>query len=105
MSSRQPVSDETLALSESGNTDISNMASETDDSVVCQCTSNIYSHILKKFCILEYSSAPCKVKSTNNVSQYNREINCASPMGQFEPEDEGAQRASRGKLQALAKMF
>ncbi|KRZ13295.1 hypothetical protein T11_11626 [Trichinella zimbabwensis] len=53
MNSRQPVSDETLASSERENTDISNVALETDDS----------------------------------VSQYDREINCASLTGQFDPED------------------
>ncbi|KRZ02154.1 hypothetical protein T11_7214, partial [Trichinella zimbabwensis] len=50
---KQPVSDETLASSERENTNISNVALETDDS----------------------------------VSQYEREISCASPTGQFDPED------------------
>ncbi|KRZ01497.1 hypothetical protein T11_9933 [Trichinella zimbabwensis] len=41
MSSRQPVSDETLASSERENTDISNVASETDDSVKFQAENEL----------------------------------------------------------------
>ncbi|KRX33062.1 hypothetical protein T05_14462 [Trichinella murrelli] len=40
-----------------------------------------------KLYILEYLSATCKIKCRNTQWQYDREINCASPVAQFDPED------------------